>query len=693
MAKPKGINQKAKYRAHSIRLARYADRVQSVYDTLSQEIANEVLRTTYDGSKPFRFKDYPLTQKKIEEVQAEFVRDLRSVIYSGTSAEWKESNLVQDLLVDKVLKFYGSSARGKKRKVYYQTNSDALKAFQERKTNGLNLSQRLWNQSKNFKEEMEFCISSGIQKGTSAITLSKRLSKYLVDFPSLKQDYKEKYGKAVTCQDCEYRSIRLARSEINMAYRTAEQERWKQFDFVLGYEVKTTQNGRHEEDMCDELAGRYPKDFKFVGWHPNCMCYVVPILKTEEQFFNEEEVEPIKDVPQSYRDWVTGNLKRIKEAEANGTLPYFLKDNPDFRKYLGVDYVADYRHRTRNEEEIRLAWKNRKDIVEMADHYRLNELRREARYIHFDTTEMEAVLRTTDLKYSKWGESSIFDSLYDKYKTELNTARMELNKAYDNLIKLKNQISTCVGAYNMNNLVDEIDDIIKGYSKYKPEYGNVYSKEQFVSLYRSVKKRFVANAKRVDSMNKEAIENALNIKKGHPMSFKEADEGRGNIGYKEGVVNPYSVNCQLSVIADELRRRGYNVTARGRIEGKGVADIIAKNTEIPWIERGTGHTPKKSHIYLVGKKDIEIFHELDDVTKTKGRYHINWVWSDEKSGHIVCLERKANGELRFYDPQDGEHYDIFDFISRMSKNFSLKVLKVDDLLLDPALVNSIVRPL
>lgn len=45
---------------------------------------------------------------------------------------------------------------------------------------------------------------------------------------------------------------RLARTEINMAYRTAEQKRWEQFDFVVGFEVNTTQNGHHVEDICDE---------------------------------------------------------------------------------------------------------------------------------------------------------------------------------------------------------------------------------------------------------------------------------------------------------------------------------------------------------------------------------------------------------------------------------------------------------
>lgn len=339
MARPKGINQKARWRAHSIRLAGYADRVQSVYDTLNREVANAVVRSGYDGTEPFRFSDYPQTKKKIEEVQAAFVRDLRSVIYSGTSEEWKQSNLVQDLLADNVLKFYGAKKNKKKYRVYYQTNSDALKAFQQRKDDGLNLSQKLWNQSKGYKEEMEFAISSAIEKGTSAVKLSKRLSKYLQDFPSLKHDYKERFGKAVTCQDCEYRSIRLARSEINMAYRKAEQERWKQFDFVLGYEVKLTQNGHHVPDICDDLAGKYPKDFIFLGWHPNCMCYVVPILKTEEQFWNDEEVKGVEEPPKNFTDWLENNAERIDRAAENGTLPYWYEQN---EKYVSVKKGADF---------------------------------------------------------------------------------------------------------------------------------------------------------------------------------------------------------------------------------------------------------------------------------------------------------------------------------------------------------------
>ena len=279
MAKPKIPNQKKKYQELNNRLNRYVALVEQIYDTLNLEAAKAVSRTDYsaDSDKPFKWADYPQTRKQIDDIQMQFVDDIHTVIYRGTTEEWQNSNEVQDLMADKVLQAYDAIVDKKKYTVLYQTNSDALKAFQNRKDKGYNISDKLWNQSTIYKEELEAAISCAIQKGTSVITLSKQISKYLLDFPSLQKDYKEKYGSAKHLLDCEYRSIRLARSEINMAYRTAENERWKQMDFVVGYEIKLSGNHNCKGvpngqfyDVCDALAGKYPKDFTWVGWHPNC---------------------------------------------------------------------------------------------------------------------------------------------------------------------------------------------------------------------------------------------------------------------------------------------------------------------------------------------------------------------------------------------------------------------------------------
>jgi hypothetical protein len=344
MAKPKIPNQKKKYQELDKRLNRYVALIEQIYDTHNLEAAKIAIGTEFnaDGETPFKFSDYPQTKKRIEDIQAQFASDIRTVIYRGTSDEWKQSNLAQDLIVNKALQSYGATIDKKKYNILYQTNSDALKAFQNRKDKGLNVSAKLWQQSTVYKEGLESAISCALQNGTDAITLSKQISKYLIDFPSLQKDYTEKYGNAKYLKDCEYRSIRLARSEINMAYRTAENERWKQMDFVVGYEIKLS-GSHHVPDICDTLAGKYPKDFAWAGWHTNCTCYKIPIFKTEEEFWawdgkdenTTESVNEVKDVPEAFKKWIKDNERRIIESNS---MPYFIRDNS---KIVPGIYIAN----------------------------------------------------------------------------------------------------------------------------------------------------------------------------------------------------------------------------------------------------------------------------------------------------------------------------------------------------------------
>ncbi len=144
---------------------------------------------------------------------------------------------------------------------------------------------------------------------------------------------------------------RLAATESNIAYRTADYERWQQLDFVVGIRVvlsnNHTLNGEPFSDICDRLSaplgskatkgrGCYPKDFKFTGWHPLCRCHTETILKTiDEMRADEARIlagEPVStqsentvdDVPQEFKDWVEENEERIERAKS---LPYFIRDN------------------------------------------------------------------------------------------------------------------------------------------------------------------------------------------------------------------------------------------------------------------------------------------------------------------------------------------------------------------------------
>lgn len=329
--KPKIPNQKKAYNALNGRLVNYVAQVQSIYDRIANQVATAIDGVGYDGSAEFLFSDYPELKQTINGIVTGYTAQMNNLIYAGTTKEWKESNIMQDLLARKVLRAYDFEKGGDKYNRYFQQNTDALKAFQNRVDNGMNLSQRLWNQSQELKKELEHTISTAIERGQSAVVLSKRISKYLTDYPLLKSDYAEKYGKAVSCHNCQYASIRLARTEINMAYRKAEQLRWQQFDFVLGYEVKLSK--RHPApDICDDLLGIYPKDFVFLGWHPNCMCYVVPIVMSDEEYYNNRQSSNnYMPLPSGLGSWIDKNCLRILTASRNGTLQYWLRDNKNVR--------------------------------------------------------------------------------------------------------------------------------------------------------------------------------------------------------------------------------------------------------------------------------------------------------------------------------------------------------------------------
>ncbi len=331
------------------RINRYVKSIHRLYEQYNSEAAR--LSVTIVGEqtdkavptdtrKPFKWSDYPQTKRQVQSMQERMTADMHSLVEDGVRVEWQNANGLQDEMVNQVLQRVGT-LNGitanfiEQYQAYYSTNSDALEAFLRRKQNGMNLSQRCWLLSEEYKQGLEAAISCGITKGTSAVELSKQISKYLVDFPKLQKDYKAMFGKAAHIADCEWRAARLARTEINMSYRTAEQERWRELWFVVGYEIKLSDT--HEEkdrDVCDDLAGKYPKDFVWNGWHPNCKCYQLPIMMSrEEQNSWDGESEPptdsknaVKDVPQNFKDWVKDNAKRIEQANS---LPYFIKDNQD----------------------------------------------------------------------------------------------------------------------------------------------------------------------------------------------------------------------------------------------------------------------------------------------------------------------------------------------------------------------------
>lgn len=317
------------------RIEKYIRQLQLIYETYNKEAAKLALRTPYEDGE-FSFNDYPQTKREINKLLRSWSGAVGTTIKSGIINEWGEANKVVNNLIE--------STYNKRRKEPppFRNNQAALDTFIKRTKGGMNLSQRVWNLTDDYKSNLEAAISIAIDKGQSATQLSKKISQYLHDFSKLQQDYTEKFGAAAKIKDCEYRSARLARTEINMAYRKSEQTRWEKLDFVLGYEIK--RSGKYKCPVCESLTGKYPKDFEFSGWHPNCFCISVAILNSEDDFWAwdgrgkpPKSDKEITDVPENFKNWVRENKNRMDNAKSK---PYWVTDN---KKYIeGLSAVGTF---------------------------------------------------------------------------------------------------------------------------------------------------------------------------------------------------------------------------------------------------------------------------------------------------------------------------------------------------------------
>lgn len=370
-----GADQKAATRARINRTEAYAEKVRGMFaETVNDILALNRTMPNLEEGEMFSFDD--ASQKKQKEVEA-LLRRLHSAVTTavrqGIMLEWKQANeecdkLIRSTFGKKVLESPDFAA-------WTDRNDAARDAFVNRTEGGLNLSARVWKSVRQLREEMEVAMTVSIGEGESASTMSRKVRSYLND-PDLmfrRFRYKDEAGewqrkwkkrvkdeatgkyKWIDYDKDSYRTgagvykssaknaMRVTRTETNIAYRRADNERWSQMDFVLGQRVQLSKN-HPKKDICDKLQGDYPKEFVFDGWHPQCFCYVTPITIPPEETVHLTEMmlrgedwrgemkrlakgREIKDYPDNFKNWVAEHADDIAAARERGTEPYFIRNN------------------------------------------------------------------------------------------------------------------------------------------------------------------------------------------------------------------------------------------------------------------------------------------------------------------------------------------------------------------------------
>lgn len=360
---PKKIN---KYdRDHLRRIKIYQRQIDKIYQSLIDEGARIVAGVNnLESNKPFAFGDYPATKGRVDKLINQYRKQIEICVVNGIRAEWELANDKNNSLVESLFGGAGDNIPQDKLRRFLSNNETAREAFLTRKDNGMNLSDKVWRYSDDFKSEIEMGLDIGLRERKNAQEMARDLKQYLRHPDKLFRRVRNEYGILHLSKNARnfhpgqgvYRSSymnarRLAATETNMAYRTADYERLQQMDFVVGVEIHLSNNhtckgrdgiARPFTDICDDLQGKYPKDFKFTGWHPHCRCFATSILKTDTEVdadtqkilnnepLDGESVNKVSDVPKEFREWLKDNDTRLQNASS---VPYFLSDNP---KYTGV---------------------------------------------------------------------------------------------------------------------------------------------------------------------------------------------------------------------------------------------------------------------------------------------------------------------------------------------------------------------
>lgn len=329
------------------RLAIYDKEVRKLLDEALKQLTTQIKLTEIKPGEQFDFNKFPALRAKKDKLLKQLSKDIQSTIVYRQDTEWGNANKINDALVDQIANTV--SIPKALLENAYARNTEALSAFQSRKVDGLSLSERVWNITGQFEKEMGMAIDTALLNGTPAAQLSREVRGLLNEPNKLFRRVRDARGILQLSKAAKdyhpgqgvYRSsyknaMRLARTEITMAYRTADYTRYQQLDFITGFEVHLS-DSHPQPDICDNLKGKYPKDFKFTGWHPQCLCYVTSILASAEELEKLEEAiindtdpgavefkNKVTDVPPGMKAWATDNADRAKGWRNQ---PYFVKDN------------------------------------------------------------------------------------------------------------------------------------------------------------------------------------------------------------------------------------------------------------------------------------------------------------------------------------------------------------------------------
>lgn len=341
-------------------------RLEYLFNNFAEEIAAMGLIKSYISSKEMKLlKNMERMSEAIDNRIYSLLDNIYAINTTSYETAWKIGEKLAETTTKLNLRDNQKMFESLRKEGMFAHRKEAMEAFKINEKS-FKISTRVWKEG--VKGQIEGALQIAQSKGQSAAELARELKKYLQEPDRLYRRITDpdtgelKLSKAA--RDYHpgqgvYRSsyknaLRLARTEINNAYRRAEWESYQANPCIIGYRIRLSNNhtlinpktGKPEPfiDICDYAQGLYPKDFRWHGWHPQCRCIMTPVFASDEDIEKMEDailagespdtIKPkqITTIPKKFIDW---SQKHKKQISGWSSKPDYVLDNEKYaEKYF-----------------------------------------------------------------------------------------------------------------------------------------------------------------------------------------------------------------------------------------------------------------------------------------------------------------------------------------------------------------------
>lgn len=165
-------------------------------------------------------------------------------------------------------------------------------------------------------------------------------------------------------------------------------------------------------------------------------------------------------------------------------------------------------------------------------------------------------------------------------------------------------------------------------------------------------------------------------KKGKPIDMTKAYKDANPNFDRTGTYDEYNANCQRAIVAYEMRRRGYDVTAQPTYAGDTLPQRTGKKGYGRWQGAFRGAKPER----VGGRNATEVVNNIEKKMRSYGdgaRAVVQVSYKNANYGHVFNVERRGNTNY-YVDAQTGERIRAKKFFETV-KTASVTLVRTDNL--------------